>query len=133
MAQLSGAQTSELQAALLAAFDAAELAQMVKVALGEDLASIAGGGTLAAVVFNLIQWAERRARVGDLVAAAQAQRPANDVFAGLAGELGGTAAKAAPQPPAATPPDRAGRRQHRQDRGRQRGRDADDRPAGRDL
>lgn len=103
MAQLSGAQTSQMQAALLGAFDAAELAQMVKVALGEDLESIAGGGTLAAVAFNLIQWADRRDRVGDLVRAAQAQRPDNGVFAGLAGELGGTAAKTASQQPAAVP------------------------------
>jgi hypothetical protein len=104
MAQLSGAQTSQLQEALLAAFDAAELAQMVNVALGEDLESIAGGGARAAVVFNLIQWAERRERVGDLVRAAQAQRPQNGVFAELARTLGGTTATAAPQPPAAVPP-----------------------------
>ncbi len=104
MAQLSGSQTSQLQAALLAAFDQAELSQMVKVELGEDLDSIAGGGKLAAVVFSLIQWAERRQRMGDLLCAAQAQRPENGVFAALAGESGAVAPNATPQVPAARPP-----------------------------
>ena len=108
MAQLSGAQTSQLQAALLGAFDVAELTQMVKVALGENLESIAGGGALATVVFNLIQWADRRERVGDLVRAAQAQRPHNGAFAELAGELGGTAGKVAPEQSAAIPPSAPG-------------------------
>jgi hypothetical protein len=89
MAQLSGAQVTQLQTALLDAFDQAELTQMVKVELGEDLESIAGNGPLATIVFALIQWAERHARLGDLVRGAHTQRPRNGALAALAAELPG--------------------------------------------
>lgn len=108
MAQLSGSQMAQLQVALEAAFDKSELTQMLKVELGENLDSIAGSGTLTTIVFNLIQWAERHERVGDLLRGAQAQRPGNSVLAGLAEEFSSAAYKAAPQPAAAKPPSTPG-------------------------
>ena len=103
MAQLSGSQVTQLQAALLDAFDQAELTQMVTVELDENLESIAGSGAQSTVVFNLIQWAERHERVGDLVRGAQTQRPGNRALAALAGELPGAAAASTPRQAAGKP------------------------------
>jgi len=103
MAQLSSAQVTLLQTALLDAFDQAELTQMVKVELGENLESIAGSGVLSTIIFALIQWAERHARVGDLVRGALIQRPGNRALAALANELAG-AADAVPPKQSATKP-----------------------------
>ena len=66
MDRLTGPQFEQLQAALLAAFDRADLTRMVRIELDESLDAIAGGEssstTLSAAVFNLIEWSERRGR-----------------------------------------------------------------------
>jgi hypothetical protein len=61
----------KVQAALLGAFNEAELKQMVKFGLGFDLEEIAGGATLEEKVFNLVAWSERTGRQMQLVSAAQ--------------------------------------------------------------
>jgi hypothetical protein len=101
MSKLTGQQVAQLQAALLDAFDQAELTQMMKVDLGEDLDSIVGGRTRTEVVFNLLGWADRHGRVSDLVRSAQALRPASPALATLAAELGGAPGAATPSPAAA--------------------------------
>ncbi len=103
MAQLDGDQATRLQTALLGAFDADELAQLVKATLGETLAHITEGGPLNSVVFQLIQWAERNDQTGDLVQGAHRQRPRSQPLAVLAAEIG-LGAKAAPKQAAAQPP-----------------------------
>jgi len=92
MAALSGKAIERIKSALLAAFDRAELVQLVRIGLDEKLEAIAGAGTLDAVAYDLVVWAERHERLGDLLAAAQAARPKNAQFVALAAELGGGAA-----------------------------------------
>lgn len=74
---LQGSQFEQLQAALISAYDAPSLAQMVRFALGEELAVIAGGANFSQVVFELIRWAERTGQTQALVAAAVAGNPGN--------------------------------------------------------
>ena len=89
MAELSGKAIERIKDALLAAFDRAELVQLVRIGLDENLEAIAGAGKLDAVAYDLVLWAERHDRLDDLLAAAQAERPKNAEFAALAVELGG--------------------------------------------
>src|SRR5579871_1216010 len=75
---LTGSQFQQLQQALLNAFPShPALAQMVRFGLNESLDSIAGTGSLADVVFQLITWAEARGKTDDLIAAAYQQNPNN--------------------------------------------------------
>lgn len=74
---LRGAQILQFQEALLSAYDAPGLAQMVRIRLDEDLAAIAGGTNLSEVVFNLILWAERTGHTEELVVGASASNPQN--------------------------------------------------------
>jgi hypothetical protein len=86
---LDRAMRRPLYDALLAAFPAAQdLQQMVRFGLDENLSAIAGGSALSDIVFNLIQWAEARGRVGDLVAAALEANPRNPALRTVAGALG---------------------------------------------
>jgi hypothetical protein len=103
MAQLTSAQIERLQTALLDAFDQAELAQLVRLELDQNLEAIAAGAALEEIAFNLIQWAERHARTGDLVRGAQRRRPHSRTLQALADELGNAAGEPAPGP-AAQPP-----------------------------
>ncbi len=100
MAELSGNQIERFKNALLAAFDRAELVQLVRTGLEENLEAIAGAGKLDTVAYDLVLWAGRNDRLDDLLAAAQAARPKNAQFAALAAELGagkaGDAAQAQP-------------------------------------
>ena len=67
-----------LNDALLDAFRTRnDLARLVGLGLGEQLDNIAGGDNDAAVVFNLIEWAESRGRTLELAGAALAANPAN--------------------------------------------------------
>ena len=75
--KLTGKQLKQLHDALLGAFSLADLQQMVKFELDENLDAIAGGGNLSQTVFNLIQWAERRGRMENLVQGAVNQNENN--------------------------------------------------------
>lgn len=105
MAELSGKAIQRIKDALLAAFDRAELVQLVRTGLDENLEAIAGAGTLDTVAYDLVLWAGRHDRLADLLAAAQAERPKNAQLAALAAELGGgaTGAAAQAQPGAQSP------------------------------
>ncbi len=72
---LTGAQTKQIQAALLSAFGKAELARMVQFHLDETLAQIADGDNDTQIVFNLVQWADRNGRVPDLIDGALVANP----------------------------------------------------------
>ena len=96
MAQHTGEQLERLHAALLDAFSRAELAQLARLALDQNLDAIAGPGSLSEAISALTQWAERHGRMGDLAAAAARGRPQSRALAALAAALGGA-------PPASTP------------------------------
>jgi hypothetical protein len=68
--RLSGAQFKQFHEALLSAFDKSTLGQMVQFELGVNINAVAGGDNMSAVAFNLIDWAQRTGRLGDLIAAA---------------------------------------------------------------
>ncbi len=72
---LTGPQAKQIQDVFLAAFDRAELAQMVQFQLGETLDQIAGGTDLTEIVFNLVRWADRNGRLLDLIDGALAANP----------------------------------------------------------
>jgi hypothetical protein len=82
---LAGAQIAQLLDALLAAYPRRDdLRMMVRVEVGENLDAIAGGDTLRAVAFSLIEWAQRTGRVEELIAGARRGNPGNaalEVFA----------------------------------------------------
>jgi hypothetical protein len=110
--KLSGAQYQELQQAFLSAFRSNdELTRMVRFHLGESLAAIVAPGALAAVVFELIQWAESRGRLRELVAGALAENPGNPTLRDCAARLGlssppapgASATSVTPPAPAASP------------------------------
>lgn len=69
--ELKGKQLMGAMNALLAAYSTeADLAQMVKIGLGENLAVIVGGNSLKEKVFNLLEWARIRGRLSELLQAA---------------------------------------------------------------
>lgn len=65
---LSGTQHAEFVAAMVSAFtDEDELALMFREKFGARLNTVVGGRNLTDVVNNLIEWAESKGRVGELV------------------------------------------------------------------
>ena len=98
--RLSGKQIRELQKALLDAFPARDdLRMMVRVELNENLDAIAGGDTLRAVAFSLIEWAQRTGRTEELIAGAQRGNPGNAALRAAAAAL-----DLAPVDPPSDPP-----------------------------
>jgi len=88
MADLTGKQIERFCDTLIAAFDRSELEQLTRIDLEENLEAIVGSGKLNVVVFELVTWAQRTGRVGDLLTAAQRRRPTHAALAALAQELG---------------------------------------------
>lgn len=81
----TGDQFAALQKALLSAFPSPfKLRQMVKIRLGESLNQIAGGENLAEMVFNLIEWAEAKGRVKELIIKAYEDTPGNPLLSEFA-------------------------------------------------
>ncbi len=71
-----------------AAFKRDDLVQMVRHELNEDLDEIAGNDKLRTVVFNLIEWAEKSDRLGELINGAVAENPTNAELQMLATAFG---------------------------------------------
>lgn len=65
--ELTGPQIKQFRDALLGAFDRESLAQMLSTELDVKLNQIVGGSNDAAVVFALIEWAQRQGRLDDLL------------------------------------------------------------------
>jgi hypothetical protein len=74
---LPGPLAAEFHVALLDAYSEDELAQVVHFALDARLPQVAGGSNFAAVAHNLLLWAERQGRTGELVEAVGLSRPLN--------------------------------------------------------
>ena len=86
---LDGTQYRRLQDILVRAFPRpADLAQVTRFGLGENLSAITADAGLEEMVFRLIEWANSRDRVGDLVRAALMMNPENRDLHLFAGELG---------------------------------------------
>lgn len=110
--KLQRQQFTALRNALLQAFPSyPELAMVVREELDENLAAITGGDNLAVITFGLIQWAESRGRVLELLDALQRARPAQTAFERLAAELRAASAPEPPLPTEARPLDRVAARQ----------------------
>ena len=75
--KLDKRQLNQLHQALLQAFDRDGLRMMLRLQLNENLDAVAGDDPLATVVFDLLTWAERTDRLGDLVQGALAANPDN--------------------------------------------------------
>ncbi|HMA37627.1 MAG TPA: toll/interleukin-1 receptor domain-containing protein [Chloroflexia bacterium] len=86
---LNGPQLQQLHRALLDAFPTqSELTQMVRFGLSENLEAIAGGGTLSAIVFNLLQWAGARNKYATLIGTARAANPDSRLLRDFAASVG---------------------------------------------
>jgi hypothetical protein len=78
---LTGRERQQLHQALLSAYPSlAALAQMVSFGMNRNLSEIAGGGSLAEVVYNLIEWAGAQGRLEELVRVAREQNTGNPVL-----------------------------------------------------
>lgn len=73
--KLSGDQFQEIHATLLETYNPETLRMMTRMYLNETLHNIAGGATFSQQVFALIEWAEDKGKVAQLVRAAQAGNP----------------------------------------------------------
>lgn len=102
--QLTSDQVRQIQQALLHAFDRDGLRMLLRLQLNEDLDAVAGDDNLNTVVFNLVAWAEREGRVGELIAGAAAANPGNAQIQQLVHDSQGWAAAAAPRVVPATAP-----------------------------
>ena len=102
---LTGAQIAQLRDALLAAYPRRDdLRMMVRVELGENLDAIAGGDTLRAVAFGLIEWAIQSGRTVELVAGARRGNPGNPALQAFAAALDLGTIDPPISPPASAPP-----------------------------
>lgn len=68
--RLTGAQFKQFHEALLSAFDKPALSQMLQFEMGVNINAVAGGDNMSAIAFNLVDWAQRTGRLGELIAAA---------------------------------------------------------------
>jgi hypothetical protein len=68
--RLSGPQYKALHSAMLGAYNQESLEMMARYELGVPLQNVAGGSDFSAVVFNLIDWAQRSGRLTNLLEAA---------------------------------------------------------------
>jgi hypothetical protein len=111
--RLSGQQFKQFQEALIAAFPSYnELARMLRFQLGENLAAIAGSGSLVDVAFAVINWAEAQGRLDELVAQARAANAGNEALRIFAEQFAQAQATAQPQLPHSDQP-RPPPRRHR--------------------
>jgi hypothetical protein len=83
------AKAQDIQAALLSAFPGkSNLKQMAMFGLGINLDNVAGGDTLSAITFNLIEWAIAHDQLLDLVRAARQSNSGNAKLKAIADHLG---------------------------------------------
>ena len=104
MSRLSSEQRSALDRELRASYTGFyDLARLLKHSLGRSLKNIANESGMDEVVYKVIEDAEAKGWVSELVVAAAKDRPSNDDLAALAAELGGVVAAPLPLPPPSPP------------------------------
>ena len=85
------AQVRELADALVDAFgNKDELGRLVTVNLDMNLESVAGGSTLAAIAFDLVDWAKRSGYLSELIQGALDTKPRNAKLRAFAVAIGAT-------------------------------------------
>jgi hypothetical protein len=89
--KLNGLQLARFYLALLDAFTAVTLRQMVRVEFDQSLEAVASGENLSTVVFNLIEWAERTDNLNRLIQGALNTIPGNPALQTFAQEMSGNA------------------------------------------
>jgi len=88
---INGRQQGELADALVDAFGSEEeLGRMVRISLNKNLGAVAGGSTLAAVAFDLVDWAKRSGYLTELIQGALATKPRNAKLRSFALAIGAT-------------------------------------------
>lgn len=86
--KLNGNDLQQLVNAMLQAYsNKSDLEQMVRFKLDQSLDEIAGGKTIRDIVFNLINWAESRGKLQDLLNAVSQERPDNSNLQNIVNEL----------------------------------------------
>ena len=83
-----GQQLDRISDALRAAYTPDSLARLLHARLDVRLVDVAGGEDFRAVVFHLVEWADRQGRLAELVEAARAENPRSPELAAAAAELG---------------------------------------------
>lgn len=83
---ITGPQFEQLQNVLVSAFDDAGLEQLCAFELEVDFGSITAPGSRTERVFQLIGWAKRTERIGDLLAGAYNRNPTNSAVQALVQE-----------------------------------------------
>jgi hypothetical protein len=89
LTRLTGAQFKQFQDALLSAFDADSLREMVKIQLEENLDNVTKNSSLRTVVFELIDWAQRTGNLDRLLDGALTAVPGSSDLQNLATTLRG--------------------------------------------
>src|SRR4051812_40549544 len=74
---IPGVMVEEICDAILSGYDANELAMMVRTKLGVTLNVIVGQGPLGTMVFDLVEWSEKRGKTAELIRAAYKGNPTN--------------------------------------------------------
>ena len=97
--KLTGPQQARLRMALVAAFpELKDLKLLVKDQLDVNLPTIVGiGADMTTIVFDLISWAVRYGRLGELIAGARAENPRNPDLLEFLETMGLTAASGTPK------------------------------------
>lgn len=86
--KLGNDQRKKLHAALLDAFPTeATLAKLLSFELDINLAAVARSGALDTVVFALVEWSEAQGRTEELIRAARATAPLNELLQGVAQDI----------------------------------------------
>lgn len=75
---MPGVKFAEIAQALADSFNSFELEQMLRQGMSLRLDRIVGGGPFDQVIFNLVSWAERHGREGELLEAAHRVKPEKD-------------------------------------------------------
>ena len=101
--KVSGQEFQALWNAMKDAYTPSTLPQLMRFQLNERLDEIAGGENFSDVVYHLLEWAEHRGRLHELIAKAQANNSGNAMLRQVALEILGEAVEptraATPQPP----------------------------------
>jgi hypothetical protein len=116
---LTGSQIAHLLDALLAAYPRRDdLRMMVRLELNENLDAIAGGDTLRAMAFSLIEWAQRTGRTVELIDAARRGNPGNAALQAFAAalDLASVGPPPGPSPAPPSPPVAAFLRRQKEER-----------------
>jgi hypothetical protein len=86
--KLNGNQLRRLHDALVDAFRSRnDLVRLVRFHLNENLETIVGAGPLSQTAFELIEWAQSRGRLGELLRGARAENSGNPLLAAIVAEL----------------------------------------------